>query len=147
MNETPTIESVLPLSGQYSFRQDLRLNGWLMVAVAVYLAETYAERHASGWSTLVRGSVALIPILPSLLYVRSWVRFVRGMDELQRRIQVEVFLFAALVTLLLGTVLSTLSDRGVPLGPLQHGLTMGGMFLVLMVLWTVRTVMLLARYK
>jgi hypothetical protein len=147
MKEPNTIESLLPTSGQYSFRQDLRLSGWLAVAVVVYLVEHYAAVTVAGWSPLARGLAGLAPIVPGLLYVRSWVRFVRGMDEFQRRIQVEVFLFAALVALVLGTVLSTLSARGVPLGPLQHGLTLGWLFMVLIVLWLARTVVVLARYK
>jgi hypothetical protein len=147
MNETPTIESVLPFSGQYSLKQDLRLNGWLAVAVATYLVELYSERSFEGGSPLVRGLLALLPVIPGLLYIRSWVRFIRGLDELQRRIQLEAFLFAALVTILLGTILSTLAAKGVPLGPLQYGLTLGWIFGVMIALWTGRTLMILARYK
>ena len=147
MNKPNTIESLLPLSVQYSLRQDLRLNGWLLVATVVYLVVLYLERRNPGWSPLVRGVAALVPGLPGLLYVRSWVRFVRGMDELQRRIQVEAFLFAALVTLGLGAVINTLAAREVPLGPLDHGLTLGWIYLVLIVLWTVRTVTIRARYQ
>ena len=147
MNKPNTIESLLPTSGQYSLSQDLRLNGWLLVATAVYLVEVYLERRNPEWSPLVRGLAALVPALPGLLYVRSWVRFVRGMDELQRRIQVEAFLFAALATLGLGAVINTLAAREVPLGPLQDGLTLGWIYMLLIVLWTVRTVTIRARYQ
>jgi len=50
----------------------------------------------------VRGLVAVAPLIPGLLYVRSWLRFIRGLDELQRRIQLEAFPVAALGQLLSG---------------------------------------------
>ncbi|HVU26105.1 MAG TPA: hypothetical protein VHE13_18380 [Opitutus sp.] len=141
------IESVLPCSGRYSLKADLRLNVWMAVTMLVYFAALYLTRHHEDWPPLARGLLGLMPLLPGLLYVRSWYRFIRGMDEFQRRLQLEVMLLAALGTVLLAVVLGTLSAAGVELGPLRHGLGIGLAFIVMIILWTIGTVARLRHFR
>jgi hypothetical protein len=135
--ETPNM--LFPCSPGYSLKKDLRLNAWFMVATAAYLIVLFLLKRHPEWSSLARGLLSLIPVLPGVLYVRSWLRFIRGMDELQRRIQLEAWLFAALGTLVVVTILNILDANGVSLGVLQHGLSLIGTFSLTFVLWLVGT--------
>src|SRR5271157_2175707 len=125
-----TLESLLPCSGSYSVRKDIKLNAWLAVAVAVYCMSQLLAKWHPGWSATIRAAIALAPLLPGLLYVRSWRRFISGLDELQRRVQLEAWLFAAMGTVLTGITVSTMSESGVQMGGLEHGLGMGSAFVV-----------------
>ena len=88
MDNPNLLESVLhPCSDHYSLKKDLRLNAWLVVAAAVYVAMLELLKRHPEWSPLTRGLLALAPMIPGMLYVRTCLRFIRGMDELQRRIQ------------------------------------------------------------
>ncbi len=116
MDKPNTIESVLPGCGEYSLKKDLRLNAWLFVATATYVAILLLLKHHPEWHPLTRGLLALAPMLPGALYVRDCLRFIRGMDELQRRIQLEAWLFSSLWTLVIAVILNTLAAQGVALG-------------------------------
>ena len=146
-NPPNTLESVLPLSGHYSLRKDLKLNCWFAVAASVYLVDLALTHRHPEWSTTIRATLALAPLVPGLLYIRSCVRFVSGLDEMQRRIQLEAWLFAALGTVLIGTAISTLGASGVRLGELEHGLGMGQAFVVAFVLWLVGGAVASCRFK
>jgi hypothetical protein len=147
MEKPNLMESVTPHSGQYSFKVDLRLNAWLGVAMVIYLGVTALNKRHPEWSPLLQGSLALTPLVSSLLYVRSWVRFIRGLDELQRRVQLGAFLFAAMGTVIAGTAINILNQHGVPLGWLTHGLGMGDTFMLMFVLWPIGWALANCRYK
>ena len=148
MNKPNLLESVLqPCSDHYSLKKDLRLNAWMLVATAVYVAISVLLKRHPEWSPLTRGLLNLTPMIPGVLYVRTCLRFIRGMDELQRRIQLEAWLFAALGSLIIGAVINTLNDSGVSLGDLKHGLSLGGTFALTFVLWLVGTAISNRRYK
>jgi hypothetical protein len=148
--ETPNlIESYQPCSGNYSLRKDLRLNAWLAVAAVSYQLVLWWLKHHPDLSPLTQGLLRLVPLIPALLYVRAWMRVVRGLDELQRRIQLEAFLFAALGTVIFGVVIATLNASGVglpDLGDLRHGLGLGGAFFVMFPLWLVGWAIASCRY-
>jgi hypothetical protein len=146
--ETPNlIESYQPGSGHYSLWKDLRLNAWLAGATGLYLAVFWWVRQHPHLSPLNQGLLRLMPLIPALLYVRAWIRVVRGLDELQRRIQLEAFLFAALGTVMFGVVIATLNASGIALGDLRHGLGLGGSFLVIYALWLVGGAIASCRYQ
>src|SRR6266852_5917956 len=89
MINMPTLpESVRP-GKHYSFAADMKLNAWALVAVAVSMATRELLKHYPDWGASLQSMVALTPIVPSLLYLRSIARWMGGMDELQRRIQLE----------------------------------------------------------
>lgn len=147
MEKPNLFESVTPCSGQYSFKRDLRLNAWLGVTVVVYLSTLLLLSANRDWSPVVRGLIALTPLLPTIMYLRDWIRFVHGMDELQRRVQVEAGLFASMGTVLVGVAIATLNGHGVVVAGLQHGLDFGGMFVVMFALWLVGLAIANRRYR
>src|SRR6185369_11383633 len=113
----------------YSFAADLKLNAWALVAVLVSIATRELLKHHPDWGAALQSIVALAPILPSLLYLRSIARWIGGMDELQRRIQLEACLFATTGTVFLVTALSLLQGVGLLASiRLQHGLGWEGTF-------------------
>ncbi len=147
MDKPNLIESVQPLSGHYSLKKDLRLNAWFMVAAATCLViDVLLKRHPE-WSPLSRALLTLTPLLPGVLYVRDCLRFIRGMDELQRRIQMEAWLFAALGSLIIGTIINTLNANGVHWGAPEHGLSLWGTFALTFALWLVGSAIANCRYK
>lgn len=147
MNKINTIESVT-CSGSYSLRKDLQLNAWLLVAVILHLVVLTLLKQPLDWSPLTRGLLALTPLIPGGLYVRTCVRFIRGLDELQRRIQLESWLFAALGALIITSVINTLNANGVALiSDLNHGLSLFGAFALTFVLWAVRSAVANHRFK
>ncbi len=147
MDKPNIMESVEPGSGQYSLKADLRLNAWLLVATVTHVAVQFLVKRQTEWSPLVGGVLALAPLIPGLLYVRTWMRFIRGLDELQRRIQLEAFLFAALGTVILGAVVGSLNAQGVSTGLLKHGLGLGSSFMALLCFWPIGWGIAKCRYK
>jgi hypothetical protein len=147
MDQPNLIESVVPCSGQYSLKKDLRLNAWLVAAAVVYVAILELLKRHPEWSPLARGLLTLTPLVPGVLYVRSCLRFIRSLDELQRRIQLEAWLFASLGALIIGTIINTLNANGVILGDLKHGLSLWGAFTLTFVLWLVGSALANCRYK
>ena len=147
VNKPNTIESVRPFSGQYSLKADLKLNAWFFVAALLVIFSRYLLRHYPDWMPATRAAVILAPLVPCLLYVRSCMRFIRGMDEMQRRIQLESWLVAAMGTLFVGTAMNMLNANGIALPAFQHGLELVGAFVCLFLLWMVGSAITNRRYK
>ncbi len=148
MNKINEIESVVPCSGSYSLKKDLELNAWLGVAAIMHLIILAVVKHHPEWTPLTRGLLTLTPMIPGWLYVRTCLRFIRSLDELQRRIQLEAWLFAALSALIVTSVINTLNDNGVALvSDLSHGLSLFGAFTLTFVLWAVSSAIANRRYK
>jgi hypothetical protein len=128
-------------------KTDLRLNAWLAVAGVAWLVALALLKKNPEWSPLLRGGLALAPLIPGLLYMGSCMRFVRGLDELQRRIQSEALIFASMGTVVADMAIDTLNACEVPLGALNHGLGIGGAFTLMFVLWLVGSAIANCRYK
>ena len=101
MNSKPFLpEEVEPGSGHYSLQTDIRVNGWAWAAVLTsFVGEVILLPHHTDWPSAARALVALIPLLAGLLWVRSVTRWLRGMDELHRRITTAAAVFASVTTL------------------------------------------------
>jgi hypothetical protein len=147
VNKPNALESVRPHSGQYSPSTDWKLHSWLVVAAVLAVASDYLLRHHPDWSLSIRVILALCPLAPCLLYVRSWVRFVRGMDELQRRIQIESRLAACLGTLLVVTAINALNIYGIPLPVFPRGLNVMGTLILAGIFWRVASAVINRRYR
>ena len=147
MNHPVLPEAVRP-GRHYSLKADLRLNAWAFVAVAVaFVARWYLKDHPNG-SAWLRAGVALTPLLPSLLYVRSIAGWIRGMDELQRRIQLEACLFATTGTVFVATALGLMDGAGVlATARLQHGLGWEGTFASILLLYVLGNVIFNRQYR
>ena len=136
MNNKPNIPEELIPGENYSFWTDIKVNGWLIVAmltafVSDMLLHSNAPRffhleekdwpvvfgllhpHAEDWPIVIRVIIELIPVIFSLLWARNIARWIRGMDELHRRITLEASLFAVIGTLLVVTAWHRLDKSGV----------------------------------
>ena len=147
MNETIFPESVQP-GKHYSLAADLRLNAWAFVAVVLSFTARWLLQHYHDWGTPLQSVVALSPLVASLLYVRSIGRWIRGMDEMQRRIQVEACLFATTATVFLRTSLDLLAGIGIlQWTRLHNGLGWEGTFAAILVFYILGNVILNRRYR
>ena len=147
MSKSNLVEPCDPPFGHIPWKKDLRLNAWLAVATLLYGAMLWVGKRHPDWNPLVRGLLQLSALIPVLLYMRSWMRFVRSLDELQRAIQLEALLFAALGTVIAGSIVATLNACGVDLGGLKHGLSLGSAFITMFVLWLVGGGLATRRYR
>ena len=145
MKKPNTLGSVIPYSGQYSFKKDLKLSLWFFVAAATYLLLSFLRSHYAEWNEFFRAALELLPLAPCLLFVRSHVLFMRGLDELQRRMQLEVWLFASLGTLFVETTISVLVSNGVLAGT-EHQI-IGRVMALIVLLWFLGTFIANRRYR
>ena len=117
-----------------------------MAVVVAFVARSLLSHHHD-W-VLLQLVVALTPILPSLLYLRSIARWIGGMDELQRRIQLESCLFATTATVFLRASLDLVGGTGTlqPLS-LQHGLGWEGTFAAIIAFYILGNMIFNRRYR
>lgn len=125
-------------SKDYSLRTDWEVNGWLYAAVIISGAsDVFFQEQIRAWPIAWRTMIALIPFLALLLWMRRFVRWIRGMDELHRRITLAACFFATAATLFVATAWHRLDQEGVfqALFPLKlkpgAGWEIGGVWLIL----------------
>jgi len=107
MNDLPTCE-VTP--GARQFRRRI-IVGMLGYAVVLMLAVTFVKAYPqSPW----RYVVMLLPILPAMWSLVGVMKFLRAMDEMQRRVHMEGVAFAFLVTVVLAFSYGLLERAGMP---------------------------------
>lgn len=129
--------NLLPEASRISPGTAIKLNVWAGVAVLVSFTSRWWLPHHPESGTLVRVVVALAPLVPSLLWARSIARWMRGLDELQRRIQQEAWFFAAMGTVFVVTALNLVESAGIlHLGRLPHGLGWEGCFALMFLLYS-----------
>jgi hypothetical protein len=127
--------------------RSFELNAWLAVAAATYLVMLYLDKHHPDWSPGWKIMLALAPILPGLLYLRKGLQLLREMDELQRRIQLEGWLFAALGTVIISTIINVFNAHGLVGWWPAHGLEVGGTYMTMFLLWSVGVMISNLRYR
>jgi hypothetical protein len=91
--------------------------------------------------------VTLAPLLTGVFYLLSLLQSFRAMDELQRRIQLEAWIFALAGTVVVNTILNVLNANGVGFAGYPHGLEIGGVYMSMFVLWSVGVTVSTLRYK
>src|SRR5678815_1336473 len=80
---------------EYSIWTDWRVNGWLFVATIISAASDIMFPHwVRQCPVSLRAAIAVAPFLAILLWVRSLAQWIRGMDELHRRLMLSAILFA-----------------------------------------------------
>jgi hypothetical protein len=147
MNHSILPDAVRP-GRHYSFRADLALNAWAFVAVAVAFLTRWLLQHHLDWGLWLRSAIALTPLIPSLFYVQSIAGWMRRLDELQRRIQLEACLIATTGTVFIETALSLLQGVANLQSPrLQHGLGWEGTFAAILGLYVVANGIINRRYR
>ncbi len=146
INEVEPKESCLSWK---SFKKDLKLNAWLAVATATYLVSILLVRDNanSDWAPGLKVAVTLTPVIPGLLYLRSGLRLLKAKDELQRRIQLEAWLFAAIGTVIVSTVINVMNANGILWEDFPHGLEIGGTYLAMFFLWCIGVSLVNRRYS
>ena len=147
MNKPIFPEAVRP-GRHYSLRADLKLNAWAFVAVMAAWVARWLLQHHHEWGAGLQSAVALTPLVPSLFYVGSIARWIGGMDELQRRIQLEACLFSTTATVFLVTALSLLQGAGAhqPVR-LQNGLGWEGTFAAIIGFYVLGNAIVNRRYR
>jgi hypothetical protein len=121
--------------------RSFELNAWVAVAAATYVVTLVLDKHHPDWSPGWKILLALAPVLPGLLYLRKGLQLLRGMDELQRRIQLEAWLFAALGAVVVSTIINVFNAHGlVGRNWPVHGLEVGGTYMTMFILWSVGVV-------
>jgi len=79
----------------------------IMVPVSIWLLK--GHEHSS-----LRFLFAVLPVIPSAFAMWAAIRFFRGLDELQRRIQFEGLAFSFLATCLISLTWGFLQNAGFP---------------------------------
>ena len=117
LNNKPNLPGeVDPRTKEFSLQAQWRVNHWAFAAIFLSVAGdllVHFHEDANDWPVALRTIIALCPLLPALLYVRSLGRWLRGMDELDRQITLKVILFAISATLYLDIALHPLGEWGV----------------------------------
>jgi hypothetical protein len=100
MNQRPNVPDEIFLGREeYSWRNDWRVNGWLFVATIISAFSDIMFPHlARGWPLGGRVGLVLAQFLAIILWARSLTRWIRGMDELHRRISGTAVLFSISAT-------------------------------------------------
>ena len=129
MNNKPNLPEEVMSWKNYSFWADTKVNGWLLVAMLTGTANALLfhskapygllRHYYPDWPIVLRAVVELFPLLASLLWARSMARWIRGMDELHRRITLEAWLFAAISTLCVISIWPLLDGAGISAAILQ----------------------------
>jgi hypothetical protein len=120
MNTKPNIPEEIAPGKDYSFWTDMKVNGWCWVAtVTAFVNEVFFLPHHKDWPVVIRAVIALVPLVASLLWMWSVAGWIRGMDELHRRITLASCLFATIATLFVVTALHLLVVAGVFSGKFQ----------------------------
>ena len=112
MNAKPNLPEKIMFGPSYSIRANLKANTWAFVAMLMSFAgDAWLARH-NDWGASARSVIALAPMLVSVLWVRDFENWIKGMDELHRRMTLEACLFATLVTLFIVTTWHLLDQAG-----------------------------------
>jgi hypothetical protein len=114
MNTRPNLPEEIGLGKQYSWRASFKAGGgWMMLAFLTDLPGIHLIERHSEWPLAVRAAMAAVPLIATMLYARCTARWVRGMDELHRRVTMESFLFATVAYLFLLAGWFLLNQAGV----------------------------------
>jgi hypothetical protein len=93
----------------------------LVYSVAIMGCMTVLKQVEPMWAKVV---LALVPVLPILYALREVVRLIPALDELERAVQTEAVVVAAIATCLLTFMWGLLEKAGLPRMPLVMVLPM-----------------------
>lgn len=90
---------------------------WLLVSMSMYasllVTSLVALRNAPDEALLLRAAFGVLPVLPLLILVWAFARYVREADEMQRQIELQSVAFAAMATGIGFMVAGFLANAGV----------------------------------
>lgn len=142
------ITDTSPHSGRETkLKYGLLATVWLFVTTVTYLVTLFLVRDNPDWAAVLRVGLALLPLLPGMLYLRKlWGSF-QSLDEMQRRIQLEAWGFAMAGTVVVTTAFNVLNAQGLGFEKYPHGLEIGGVYMTMFILWCAGTGISNARYR
>jgi hypothetical protein len=112
-NLSMNMKSIYPESTPSPFgKTGLKIRAWGIVTV-ITAGIPFIFRHHSDWNPSLKFIIALAPIMPGQLWALNVARWIRGLDELQRRIQSGALFFAAIWTVSITTAVNSLQECGV----------------------------------
>jgi drug/metabolite transporter (DMT)-like permease len=145
-NKTHSYSDMCAL-GTISFKQMMKSLVWLAVTCALYVVMFWLVKRHPEWSPGWRVVATLTPLLPGVFYLLSLLRSFRAMDELQRRIQLEAWVFALAGTVVVTAVLNVLNENGIGPAAYPHGLQIGGVYMTMYVFWSLGFAISRLRYR
>src|ERR1043165_1115046 len=94
MNNKPNVPGEIFLgNADYTWRMDWEVNGWLFVATIISaLADIMFPHVVRQWPVEARIGIVFAEFLAIALWTGSLARWIRGMDEMHRRITVAAVL-------------------------------------------------------
>jgi hypothetical protein len=121
---------------QYFIEFGTAMMGYVLILIpAIWVSENWLAE--SGW----RYAVVVLPVMPLLLALRAYMRWLGRIDELQQRIQIQAIGFAAGATGILTFALGLLETAGFPRVPLLW------VFPIMIFLWGIATGVASRRYE
>lgn len=136
-NQPNDLEELLTLNPKkYSFWTDMQLSGWLTASMLAIVAGDLWLFNHEDCPFFLRVIIAMAPPAMWLLWIRNVAQWIRGLDELQRRIALEAHLFAIISACFVIATLRHLKHEGILkvifrsshsfLGKLALGFNLGG---------------------
>jgi hypothetical protein len=114
MNTKPNVPEELGIGKDYWWRIVPKTGVlWMWLVFATDVPGQWLIKHHPEMSVFLRAAIAAIPPVAAAVYATTVLRWIRGMDELHRRLTIESFLFATTAYLLLGAGWSALDVAGV----------------------------------
>ena len=114
MNKPNTPDEIDVRKKDYSFRADMKVNGWMLVALIISSAsDVFFLDQIKTWQLAWRVIIAIAPFPVLLVWVRDLTRWIRGMDELHRRITLTTIVFAVSATLFVVALWHLLARAGI----------------------------------
>ena len=121
---------------QYFIEFGTAMLGYTIILIpAMWVSDHWLAE--SNW----RYAVVLLPVLPLLLALRAYMRYLGRIDELQQRIQIQAIGFAAGSTGILTFALGLLETAGFPRVPLVW------VFPIMIFLWGIASGVAARRYE
>ena len=133
--------------GKVSLRQMVKSLVWLAATCALYMVMFWLVKRNPEWSPGWRVLATLTPLLPGVFYLLSLLRSFRAMDELERRIQLEAWVFALAGTVVVNAVLNVLNANGMGPAAYPHGLQIGGVYMTMYLFWSLGFAISRLRYR
>ena len=99
---------------EYSWRMDWRVNGWMFAAFFISsVSDVFFPDQIKTWRVAGRAIIEIAPFVFLLFWARDLTHWIRGMDELHRRITQAAILFAVSATLFVVALWHVLAGAGV----------------------------------